>query len=78
MSVDLDDVVSKLHAQFEAAIKRQPRYEDSDYSGSSTPTSFAIDNRQAIGRLGAALIEGLKEQRARAEAGGVFKLDRKA
>lgn len=75
---DLDQLVKTLHAQFKEAVARQPRYEDENYAGTSTPSNFAIANRQAMGQLAAALIEGVKEQRLRASEGGVFKLDKRA
>lgn len=74
---DLDELVKTLQAQFKDAVARQPLYEDQKYADASTPSNFAIANRQAIGQLGAALIEGVKEQRLRASEGGLFKLDKK-
>jgi hypothetical protein len=73
MARDLDRLKEVLWAQFEKAVERQQRYEDSSNSGSSTPSNFAIAGRQSIGTLAQAIVDVEREMRERDEQGG-FKL----
>lgn len=65
MARDLERLKEVLWDQFEKAVERQPRYEDSSNSGSSTPSNFAIAGRQSIGTLGQAIIDVEREMRER-------------
>ena len=63
MARDLDRLKEVLWEQFEKAVERQTRYEDSSSSGSSTPSNFAIAGRQSIGTLARAIVEVEREMR---------------
>ena len=74
MARDLDRLKEVLWEQFEKAVERQPKYEDSSCSGSSTPTNFAVAGRQSIGVLAQAIVDVEREMREKEEQAHGFRL----
>lgn len=70
MSRNLDEIIDILSKNFDKTARRQAQYEDQDYAGASTPSNFAIANRQALGAIGGALVEALKLQDQRNAGNG--------
>lgn len=56
MTRDLDSLRETLWAQFEQAVERHPKYEDSNYSSSSTPFNPAIQNRIAMAAIARSIV----------------------
>ena len=65
MPRDFDTLRDVLWTKFEKAVERQSQYEDRSNAGSSTPTNFAIDGRNAIANLASALVNLEREARER-------------
>ena len=61
--IDLERLKQVLQEQFNEAVKRHPRYEDSDYVSASTPFNPRIENRRAIAELANALVNLRREER---------------
>ncbi|MBI1216696.1 MAG: hypothetical protein GC185_12870 [Alphaproteobacteria bacterium] len=74
MKRDLETLRDVLWEQFEKAVERQPKYEDSSSSGEYTPSNFAVAGRQAIGQLGKAIVDVEREIRERDEQANGMKL----
>lgn len=78
MARDLETLKNILWEQFEAAVKRQPSYEDSNYSGSSTPFNPSIEGRKSLALLASAITGIEAEQREQAADGDSISLPGKA
>lgn len=63
MARDLGELKTVLWEKFEEAVSRHPKYDDSNYSGSSTPYNPTIENRTAIANLANAIANIEREQR---------------
>lgn len=74
MARDLERLKEVLWTQFEKAVEKQPRYEDRQDAGSSTPTNFGIAGRQSIASLAQALVDVERELREREEQKSGFTL----
>jgi hypothetical protein len=78
MPRDLETLRDTLWEIFEEAHGRHKDYDDSRYSGSSTPYNPKIDNRNALANLGQAIASVEQEIRLQDEAQNGLRLVGKA
>jgi len=70
MARDLETLKTMLWEQFETAVQRQPKYEDSTYSSSSTPFNPSIEGHKSLALLASAITGIEAEQREQRAAAG--------